>query len=373
MNVPIHAKVQCADGECGETLSVIVNPGNAEVTHVVVAMGKGRRRPQLLVPIEYVTESTRDLVTLSCSQEELSQMESFIETEYVKGERYIAADPLAAEYMTPYAYASYEVEIPVDMEKVPPGKLAIRRGTQVEATDGRVGQVDELLLDQTGSFVTHFIMSSGHLWGKRDIMVPLSAIDHVGGQDNDTVFLTLDKDELARLPAIPAVRKYRDVELIARVFDEPGAANSALEFVQELHRFQRIRVRSAAVVVKDENGEVSIKETADLDVKGGRVLGAITGGLVGLLGGPVGAIIGALAGAGVGGAAAKRIDVGLPDAFLEEVQEHLKPGGSALIMLVQSHWAHSVGEELSGIKGVALQSTISDAVVERLQSEQAEG
>jgi uncharacterized membrane protein len=372
MNVPIHAKVQCADGECGETLTLIVNPVSAEVTHVVVATGKGRKRQQLLVPIEYVTESTRDLVTLSCTQEELGQMESFIETQYVKGERYITGDPMAGEYMTPYAYASYEVDIAVDMEKVPPGELAIHRGTKVEATDGSVGKVDELLLDKTGSFVTHFIMSSGHLWGKRDIMVPLSAIDRVGGADNDTVFLTLDKSELARLPAIPAVRKYRDVELIARVFDEPDAADRGLEFVQQLHREQRIRVRNAAVVIKDENGEVSITETADLDVKGGRVLGAITGGLVGLLGGPVGMVIGALAGAGVGGAAAKRIDVGLRDTFLEEVQEHLKPGGSALIMLVQAHWARSVGEELSGIKGVALQNTISDAVVERLQSEQEE-
>ena len=35
-------------------------------------------------------------------------------------------------------------------------------------------------------------------------------------------------------------------------------------------------------------------------------------------------------------------------------------------MLVQAHWARTVGEELSGLKGVVLQQTISDAVVERL-------
>jgi uncharacterized membrane protein len=365
MNIPIHARVDCADGEGGETVAVIVHPGTAEVTHFVVAEKGSWPRMQRLVPVDQVVETTRDRVTLQCTREELGEMESFIETQYIKGEVILPGGGYTDEYMLPYAYATTEADIPVEVERVPVGELAIHRGTRVEATDGQVGQVDELLLDPEGRAVTHFILSSGHLWGKRDVTVPLSAIDHVGRHE-DVVWLTLDKEAVSRLPAVPATRKYRDVELIARVFDTPDGASSSLEFVQELHRFKRIKVRSAAVVIKDADGEVSIKETADLDARGGRLVGAITGGLVGLLGGPVGMVVGALAGLGVGGAAAKRIDVGLPDKFLEEVQEHLQPNSSALIMLVQAHWARTVGEELSGLSGVVLQQTISDAVVERL-------
>jgi len=369
MNIPIQARVDCADGECGETVAVIVHPGTREVTHFVVAQKGSWPRIQRLVPVDQVAETTRDLVTLQCTKDELGQMESFIETQYIKGEVILPGTGYAGEYMLPYAYATTEADIPVEVERVPLGELAIHRGTRVEATDGQVGKVDELLLDPAGSAVSHFIMSTGHLWGKRDVTVPLSAVDHVGRHD-DVVWLKLDKEAVGRLPAVPATRKYRDVELIARVFDDPDRASSALEFVQELHRFKRIRVRSAAVVVKDAEGKVSIKETADLDARGGRLVGAITGGLVGLLGGPVGMVVGALAGLGVGGAAAKRIDVGLPDKFLEEVQEHLQPNSSALIVLVQAHWAHTVSEELSGLKGVALQQTISDAVVGRLMGEE---
>jgi uncharacterized membrane protein len=369
MNIPIHARVDCADGEGGETVAVIVHPGTAQVTHFVVAQKGSWPRMQRLVPVDQVVEVTSDLVTLQCTREELGEMESFIETQYIKGEVMMPGSGYAGEYMLPYAYATAEADIPVEVERIPLGELAIHRGTRVEATDGQVGKVDELLLDPTDHAVTHFIMSTGHMWGKRDVTVPLSAIDHTGRHE-DIVWLKLDKEAVGRLPAVPATRKYRDVELIARVFDTPDGASSGLEFIQDLHRQQRIKVRSAAVVIKDADGEVSIKETADLDVRGGRLVGAITGGLVGLLGGPVGMVIGALAGLGVGGAAAKRIDVGLPDKFLEEVQEHLQPNSSALIMLVQAHWKHTVGEELSGLTGVVLQQTISDEVVARLMGDE---
>lgn len=93
-------------------------------------------------------------------------------------------------YMTPYAVPVEPVAVPVEVERVPLGELAVHRGTQVEATDGKVGEVGELLVDPESEHVTHMILSEGHLWGKQDIMLPLSAIDRV---EDDTVYLKLDK------------------------------------------------------------------------------------------------------------------------------------------------------------------------------------
>jgi hypothetical protein len=81
MNIPIHARVDCTDGEGGETVAVIVHPGTHEVTHFVVAAKGSWPRIQRLVPVDQVVETTRDLVTLQCTKGELGEMDPFIETQ----------------------------------------------------------------------------------------------------------------------------------------------------------------------------------------------------------------------------------------------------------------------------------------------------
>jgi hypothetical protein len=43
-------------------------------------------------------------------------------------------------------------------------------------------------------------MREGHLWGQKDVSIPVSQIDHY--QDN-TVYLKLDKQSIEALPGIP--------------------------------------------------------------------------------------------------------------------------------------------------------------------------
>jgi len=128
------------------------------------------------------------------------------------------------------------------------------------------------------------------------------------------------------------------------------------------------------VLVKDEDGKTSIRETGDLDVRGGRLFGAVTGGLIGLLGGPVGVVVGAAAGAGVGGLAAKRIDTGFSDEFLATFQERLQPGSSALIVLVERESAEVLSEAWADQEGVILREALTDEMVEHLvKASEAEG
>jgi uncharacterized membrane protein len=149
---------------------------------------------------------------------------------------------------------------------------------------------------------------------------------------------------------------------------EPDQASIALEFLKDVQRKQRdgLKIVNAAVLVKDADGEVSLKETGDLGAGQGRLFGAITGGLIGLLAGPAGVVIGALAGAGAGGFAAKRIDMGLSDEFLKGFQERLQPGGSALVVLVEHKWAQSLPDVLGGLEGVTVQQTLTDEMVQQI-------
>jgi uncharacterized membrane protein len=80
-------------------------------------------------------------------------------------------------------------------------------------------------------------------------------------------------------------------------------------------------------------------------------------------------VVGALAGAGIGGLGAKLHDGGFSDKFLAELEKHLQPGRSALVILVEERWAHSLSEVLGEEEGVILQQTLTEELVEGLLAE----
>ncbi len=93
----------------------------------------------------------------------------------------------------------------VEHLRIPPGELAVRRGTRVEATDGYVGRVDEFVVNSENSHITHLVMREGHLWGQKDVIIPLSAM---GDTREDTIFLKLDKHQIESLPTFPVRRHW---------------------------------------------------------------------------------------------------------------------------------------------------------------------
>ena len=103
-----------------------------------------------------------------------------------------------AGYMTEAVELSY-----LNEEQIPENELAIHRGAHVEASDGRVGQIDEFLIDSATGQITHLVLRQGHLWGKKDVTVPVSAIDHI---QEDLVILNLDKAAVEQLPHVPVKR-----------------------------------------------------------------------------------------------------------------------------------------------------------------------
>jgi sporulation protein YlmC with PRC-barrel domain len=86
------------------------------------------------------------------------------------------------------------------------GEVVIRRGTLVEARDGQVGKVDEFLVDPKNDVITHLILREGHLWGKKDVTIPVSEIDKI---TDEVVYLKLDKDTIATLPSVPLKRRWK--------------------------------------------------------------------------------------------------------------------------------------------------------------------
>jgi len=199
MDVPMNADVYCTNGSCGKITCVIVNPIKEEITHIVVREKKAPYT-EFLVPYGYLLETTPDKITLRCSQEELAGMEVFFRYRFIMVNTPYMGYPSQGVMAWPYAIADEEVfNLVKTEERIPPGKLAIHRGSHVHATDGKVGKVDEFLVDPADGHITHLVLREGHLWGQKDVVIPVAQIDHLV---EDDVHLNIDKNSVESLPAI---------------------------------------------------------------------------------------------------------------------------------------------------------------------------
>lgn len=378
IEVPIDARVGCIDGRAGTSTHVIFDPISKKITHFVVSDDEPVVPHSYLVPVDLVTQTRHDEIKLACTLAELAQLEQFTEVQYVPNPDPGPGYPADSVYLAPYVSPLDIGYLPVEVERVPLGELAVRRGAVVEAKDGFVGHLGEFLLDPDTGQVTHLVLQEGHLWGRREVTLPISAIDQAL---ENTIYLKLDKRAVEKLPAIPFKRDYgqgeeaEKLELLAKIYNDPHEAKEGLKRVKQYRREKKdlFKIRNAAILVKDADGQAKITETADVSTKQGRIFGAITGGLIGLVGGPVGVIVGALAGAGTGAFAAKHIDMGFSNEFLESMQELLQPGSSALLVLVDYKGADDLFDVLSDGQNVILRHTLTDQMVEELLKEETTG
>src|SRR6266545_8291145 len=82
MDIPLNAKVQCADGPARHTTHAVINPINRQVTHVVVRPDDILSTIDYLVTVDYITEASPDRVRLRCTKDELAQMPTFTAVEF---------------------------------------------------------------------------------------------------------------------------------------------------------------------------------------------------------------------------------------------------------------------------------------------------
>ena len=146
-----------------------------------------------------VRAATPDLVLLRCTCQELAQQQLFVDTELLHPIwPYLALMP--GDYaLWPYVPAPRASVIAPEHFHMPPGELAVSHGTRVQALDGPVGRVDEFTISPETGQITHLVLREGHLWGQKDVTIPVAQIDHIA---DDTVFLKLDKRGLEALPAV---------------------------------------------------------------------------------------------------------------------------------------------------------------------------
>ena len=143
-------------------------------------------------------------------------------------------------------------------------------------------------------------------------------------------------------------------ELVALAFGDDTGAERMRDRLLTLQREHLIELSDAAVVTRDAQGKVKVKQATSL-VGAGALGGGFWGMLIGLLffapwlGLAIGAVTGALAG--------KFSDIGVDDQFIREVAATIKPGNSALFLLVNDVTPGRVLEELEDFRGATVIKT----------------
>ena len=356
--VPLSADVECSDGMCGLVTGVVIDPETHRVSQLVVRERK-RLHTERLVPARYVTEISSRLVRLNCTDKELSTMSPLTTQEY----RQVEIPTYVGSGYTEPVYVPQIQTLAVEEDHVPVGMEAVRQGAIVEATDGKVGRVDDLLVDPTTGDISHIIMRSGHPWGQRDVVVPVSLIRTMAVS---SVYLKADRETIAALLAVPVMGRDLDIGLVAFLAENDAVADEVAGTLKKLASGGVDAVQNAAKILKDKDGKARISEIDDVGTTKGALFGALTGGLIGLLGGPVGVVMGAAAGAATGGIAARRIDMGFPEEFLEELDRHLCPGSAAIVAVVRREWLDDVMKTLSGFPGKMLHLELTEDVISQV-------
>jgi sporulation protein YlmC with PRC-barrel domain len=186
----------------GEVRSVVIDRENRAVTHLVVEP-KGRAGLARLVPLDLVDATTGE-IRLRCTGAEFQNLGPAEETlaEFVPGydvpvqllpEGWQDAGGPTMDGATPGPLRTPEKET---IDIVPQGGVEERRGDHVHATDGDIGQVQALRIDPRSYQVTHVLLKEGHLWGRKEVAIP---IDKVAGFD-DVIRLNITKQQVKDLP-----------------------------------------------------------------------------------------------------------------------------------------------------------------------------
>jgi uncharacterized protein YrrD len=198
---------------------VVVDPATKEVSHVIVQPGLWFTEDKV-VPVDLIARATEERITLIEDAGDLNAMPRFEETRYVPAilarEQSAPNRPQPLYYVPPVGsrWSDLAGQIRRDEGRpryvrrternIPEGAVALQEGTQVISADGkRVGDVEDVFVDEKDDSITHLLISRGFLF-KEERFIPVSWIDGIW---EDAVHLSVESPLLAELqPYLPRSR-----------------------------------------------------------------------------------------------------------------------------------------------------------------------
>jgi sporulation protein YlmC with PRC-barrel domain len=206
----LGASASCTDGHCGEVVRTIIDPATRTITHLVIEP-RHRGAEGRLVPLELV-EAAGGEIRLRCSLAEFVRLEPAEEVDLVDdagyGGGYGSAGSVqgygnvggmgvggSASGMGIGMGVGHRTPTVVS-HAVPMGETEVERHESVHAVDGEIGRVEGFVVDPADNKVTHVLLQEGHVWGRKEVAIPVSAIVSVDAG----IRLNLTKQQVEDLP-----------------------------------------------------------------------------------------------------------------------------------------------------------------------------
>jgi sporulation protein YlmC with PRC-barrel domain len=209
----IGVQARCSDGPCGEVRRLIIDPATDAVTHLVIQPGHQKQAARL-VPAGLV-ETTDGDIRLRCTRAEFGQLDHAEERELTdeadqgvgsggllgsgmaydtSGEAYAPMGPGGLVDIGPAPMPRRRTTVVTDV--VPLAEEQVRPGDSVHAVDGEIGRVEGFLVSPDDDRVTHVLLAEGHLWGRKEVAIPVTAVTKV----DLGIRLNLTKEQVEHLP-----------------------------------------------------------------------------------------------------------------------------------------------------------------------------
>jgi sporulation protein YlmC with PRC-barrel domain len=206
----IGADVSCTDGPCGAVARIIVDPVARAVTHLVV---EPKHKHGRLVPLGLVettsglVETTSGGIRLNCTRAEFEALDPAEETDFLPASGWPGSEGYGSEQVLSWRYYGLtagtgpgqgHAERGATYDSVPLDEVEVSHGDRVHATDGEIGQVEGLVIDPGSHGVTHVLLQEGHLWGQKEVAIPISAVTRV----DIGIRVNLTKQQVGDLPPV---------------------------------------------------------------------------------------------------------------------------------------------------------------------------
>jgi sporulation protein YlmC with PRC-barrel domain len=206
MRLDLGCSVHCSDAAFGELADVIVDPISRRITHLVVEPHRHHERARL-VPIDRARPADDGLV-LDYTIADVEALEPLHTSAYVRAGELVVADPdwdigtqevlalpIYQELNGMGTVIDPDPHVMISYDRIPKHEVEIRRSSSVFSTDGHhLGQVEGFLVGS--GEMADIVLARGHLWGRREVVIPASAVERV---QNDSITLSLTKHQVGEL------------------------------------------------------------------------------------------------------------------------------------------------------------------------------
>ena len=196
--IALNANVYCRNEPCGKVVSAIINPARKTLTHLVVRGTRQRPHTERLVSLKLLDRCQGNIIYLSCSITAFNRLPAFEKEEEIPFNTLDSVMMVEDWFETDVPL--WPLPIKTTYRNLPAQSQELQPRTAIQATNGRVGTLSQVIIASGDNRITHLIMQCGYLWKQHQVTIPIEQVHALGVH---SIRLNLNKQGVAALQTPP--------------------------------------------------------------------------------------------------------------------------------------------------------------------------